>query len=61
VLTSDDELALWIDPEKLNASYTRFMCAMLAMVRWEYQCIAEAKTRRLNSAGESAMPEPISA
>lgn len=60
-LNSDDELELWIDPENVNASFTRFMCAMLAMVRWEYDYVAQGCPRRMESASDAVTREPVSA
>ncbi|GAB3457403.1 hypothetical protein GCM10027321_12250 [Massilia terrae] len=60
-LNRDDELELWIDSENVNASFTRFMCAMLAMVRWEYEYVASGNARRLENAAESLLRVPVSA
>lgn len=60
-MNSDDELELWFDPENINASFTRFMCAMLAMVRWEYEYVAKGCPRRLEHAAEPMMHESVNA
>jgi hypothetical protein len=61
VLNSDDELELWVDPDDINASFTRFMCAMLAMVRWDYERFASQRAPRLNDAAGPQLPVRISA
>ncbi|MGZ5201714.1 MAG: DUF1828 domain-containing protein [Telluria sp.] len=60
-LNGDDELEIWIDPGNVNASFTRFMCAMLAMVRWDYEYVAAQRRRRPDEATEPTRQERINA
>lgn len=37
------------------------MCAMLAMVRWEYDYVAQGCPRRMESSSDAVTQEPVSA
>lgn len=60
-LNREDELELWIDPTQVRASFTCFMSAMLATVRWEYEHFARSQDYGLQAATARTMSLTISA
>jgi hypothetical protein len=60
-LNDEDELEIFFEPVQARAAFTRFMSAMLAIVRWEYEYLAAFEEEGRRAAAAGAMTTAVSA